>query len=43
MMQPAANENAETNAALAITGRARPTKSGNRLAGLTRIAWSVFW
>ena len=38
MRQPAANEKAETNAALTITGSARPTKSGNRLAGLTRIA-----
>ena len=41
--QPAAKEKADTNAALPITGRARPTKSGNRLAGLTRIACSVFW
>ena len=43
MMQPAANEKAETKAALPITGSARPTKSGKRLAGLTRIALSVFW
>jgi hypothetical protein len=41
--QPAVKEKAETKAALPITGSARPKKSGIRLAGLTRIALSVFW
>jgi hypothetical protein len=43
MRQPAANEKAETNAPLPIKPAVRSDEEREPLAGLTRIALSVFW
>ena len=43
MRLPTASAKAATNAPFSTTGSERPKKSGNRAAGLTRIAPSVSW
>jgi len=43
MRLPTPSEKAATSAPFSTTGSERPKNSGNRAAGLTRIALSVSW